>query len=92
MSDVPETVTADEAAAATAPRRGRPRPQETIQRDEQVLQALGAEGKTREDLVTTTGLTANQVYLSLWRLRKNGQAERSRDNGKHVWKATAPAA
>lgn len=89
MTDQPET--AAETTATTA-RRGRPRPQSTIDRDQQVLGALTADGKTREDLVTTTGLTKTQVYLSLYRLRTQGLVERSRDGGKHVWKQTAPAA
>lgn len=70
---------------ATAPRRGRPRPESTIQRDEQVAQALVAGGKTREDLATETGLTKSEIYLSLHRLRKAGRVERARDGGKHVW-------
>lgn len=73
----------------TAPRRGRPRPDSTIQRDEQVLAAIGTEGKTREDLATETGLTKSEVYLSLHRLRKQGKVERTRDGGKHVWAPTA---
>lgn len=79
-------------AEATAPRRGRPRPQSTIDRDQQVLQALADGGKTREDLVTATGLGKNQVYLSLYRLRVAGQVERTRDGGKHLWKSTVAAA
>lgn len=70
---------------ATAPRRGRPRPETTIQRDQQVLAALAQGGKTREDLATETGLTKSEVYLSLHRLRKAGNVERTRDGGKHVW-------
>lgn len=81
-----------EATETTAARRGRPRPQTTIDRDKQVLDALAGETKTREQLVEATGLTKNQVYLSLWRLRKDGLAERTRDGGKHVWAQTAPAA
>lgn len=80
------------APATEAPRRGRPRPDSTIQRDEQVLAAVGADGKTREDLATGTGLTKSEVYLSLHRLRKQGLIERTRDGGKHVWKQTAPNA
>lgn len=73
------------AEANAAPRRGRPRPESTIQRDEQVFQALVAGGKTREDLATETGLTKSEVYLSLHRLRNAGKVERTRDSGKHVW-------
>lgn len=77
------------ATETTTARRGRPRPEDTIARDQQVLEAL-AEPKSREDLVAATGLTANQVYLSLWRLRKEGKAQRDRQGAKHVWsKVTA---
>jgi uncharacterized membrane protein len=85
MTDQPET-------AATTSRRGRPRPQSTIDRDQQVLNELTGDGKTREDLVTATNLTKTQVYLSLYRLRAQELVERSRDGGKHVWKQTTPAA
>lgn len=79
-------------AAPAAPRRGRPRPETTIQRDEQVAQALVAGGKTREDLATETGLTKSEVYLSLHRLRKAGRVERTREGGKHVWAQVQAAA
>lgn len=79
-------------AAPAAPRRGRPRPDSTIQRDEQVAQALVAGGKTREDLATETGLTKSEVYLSLHRLRRAGRVERTRDGGKHVWTQVQAAA
>lgn len=83
------TPAVEAAQTPEAPRRGRPRPDSTIQRDEQVLTAVGADGKTREDLAAGTGLTKSEVYLSLHRLRKQGLVERTRDGGKHVWKQTA---
>jgi CRP-like cAMP-binding protein len=86
------TPAVESTQAPEAPRRGRPRPDTTIQRDEQVRTAIGAEGKTREDLATETGLTKSEVYLSLHRLRKQGLVERTRDGGKHVWKYATPAA
>ena len=80
--------TAPEAQAAGA-RRGRPRPLSTIERDRQVLAALADGGQTREQLVEKTELTKSQVYLSLWRLRKDGAIERTRDGGKHLWAVAA---
>lgn len=82
-----------EATPAETPTdgRGRPRPAETIARDEQVLAALtaaGAEGLTRPNLAAATELPGNQVYLSLYRLKRDGKAVR--DGG--AWKAVQPVA
>lgn|SRR5512139_554758 len=55
------------------PKRGRPRPQETIDRDNKILGLLHEHGKcTRYMLVDQTGLPQSQVYLSLSRLRRKG--------------------
>lgn len=58
------------------PKRGRPRPQETIDRDEQILNLLVESGKprTRNEIMQETGLTSVQVYLSLSRLRLEDRA------------------
>lgn len=57
------------------PKRGRPRPQETIDRDDLVLNLL-KEGKplTRNEIMHTLRLTSVQVYLSLSRLRARNDA------------------
>lgn len=73
------------APAAAETRRGRPRPEATIERDKVVLAAL-AVPMTRGQLVDATGLTPNQVYLSLYRLRVNGDIVRDRSGAAHVWK------
>lgn len=78
-----EAVTAEGAA-----RRGRPRPDVTIQRDQQVLNALDGP-KTRAQLIEATGLSKNQVYLSLYRLRKDGHVVRDRQGALHVWSRVA---
>lgn len=83
-------ITVTEAPTETA-RRGRPRPQETQDRDEKVLAAIH-EPTTREALVAATGFDSKLVYLSLYRLRRDGLVERRRENGVHVWAQTAPAA
>lgn len=57
------------------PKRGRPRPQETIERDALVHQLLIRQGRlTRNMIVEQTGLPESQVYLSLSRLRGEGKA------------------
>lgn len=76
---------------ATEPRRGRPRSQDTITRDEQVLAAFpeGDGTITRGQLAEATGLPENSVYLSLHRLKRDGRIQRERTNGAHVWKRAA---
>ncbi len=81
----PETPTPD------AGTRGRPRPDEVVQRDAAVLaalQAAGDAGLTRPKLAEATSLPGNQVYLSLYRLKRDGKADRAGGS----WKALAPAA
>lgn len=80
-------------AEDTTSRAGRPRPQETQDRDEQVFAAL--EGPmTKQQLVEKlVDLKASYVYLSLYRLRKASRVERTRgENGAHVWTRVEPAA
>lgn len=85
---VAEPAPTDAASQSTANGRGRPRPEETVQRDEAVYAALEQPG-TRADLVERTGLTQNQVYLSLWRLNRDKRVERTRDGANHMWSRTA---
>lgn len=73
----------------TAKRKGRPRPEDTIKRDEQVLKLIaesGDNGVTRTQLAETLELEGNTVYLSLFRLKQDGTIVRSRNGGDHVWK------
>jgi predicted Rossmann fold nucleotide-binding protein DprA/Smf involved in DNA uptake len=83
-----ETVTVTEPAAegdATSSRRGRPRDQSVIERDQRVLEALQpGESKTKSQIAADLGLEPNTVYLSLWRLHKNGQVEREQRNWKRA--------
>lgn len=69
-------------------RRGRPRPQDTIARDDQVLAAVPEDGTgvTRTQLAAATQLAPNAIYLSLYRLQRDKRIERARENGAHVWK------
>lgn len=72
-------------------RRGRPRSQETVERDERVLTVLRENGPTtKEQLVEALGMTPEKVYLSLWRLRKESKVERTSSSGtRHVWQVVA---
>ena len=78
-----ETAVADQPAESDAPeapsgRRGRPRDPGVIERDARVLDALPAgEAKTKAQLATELELDANIVYLSLWRLHKDGHITRN---------------
>lgn len=67
----------------TETKRGRPRPQDVVERDEAVMTAVkaSAEGSTKEELAESTGLEPSAVYLSLFRLRKDGRIERAEANG-----------
>lgn len=87
--EAPATVDMETAT----PTRGRPRPAETIERDEKVFAALH-EPRTLAQLAESTGLEKKQVYLSLYRLKRDRRAERSRNGGAHMWAkvgAEAPA-
>lgn len=77
------------AEAPTAPRRrGRPRSQETIERDARVLASLGEGPLTKEQLVEQLGLAPQLVYLSLWRLKRDNRVERTSDGvARHTWSA-----
>lgn len=59
-------------------RRGRPRDPSVQQRDERVFEALGSgEPKTKSQLSEELSLSPNTVYLSLWRLHREGRVARS---------------
>jgi hypothetical protein len=59
--------------------RGRPRPAETIRRDETILQLLrdNPDGRMRNDLAEMMNLNKSKTYLSLDRLRRQGLAEKT---------------
>jgi hypothetical protein len=79
----------DNAGAENTPRRGRPRPSVTLERDEQVFGELTSGGRTRTQLSEVIDATPGQIYLSLYRLRKTDRVEKVRENGKHVWRPIA---
>lgn len=75
----------DDSAAG---RRGRPRDPRAQERDDRVKTALGdGSVKTREQLATELGMEGNLVYLSLWRLRRAGEVEKTSGEGaKRAWR------
>jgi len=70
-------------------RRGRPRPEETIRRDERVLKILSAGPLSRntlwEKLNEAETVSASQVWLSLDRLRREGRVKLCQGIGQRVW-------
>jgi hypothetical protein len=75
-------------------RRGRPRPQTTIERDTKVLDlvsAAGEAGLSRPAIAEQLGEGSkpSEAYLSLYRLRKDGKVERKTVDSKQVWVAVA---
>jgi predicted transcriptional regulator len=72
--------------ADSKPRRGRPRPPESIERDETIHRLLSDTGPlTRNQIAEQTGFTHSLVYLALSRLRQAGRVKRCLDNGQTVW-------
>lgn len=85
VTETQETEAAASEEGATNGRRGRPRPQETLERDQRVYDHLGVAGpKTKKDLSTELGMTENAVYLSIYRLRRDGQIV-SAPGQRNVW-------
>ena len=73
--------------------RGRPRPAETIERDEKVLAFLEASrdengqpvAKTREEIAAGVGIEGKQAYLSIFRLKRDDKIVKA--DGGHRWAA-----
>lgn len=70
--------------------RGRPRPDFTKERDEQVFYALHVNGPTgRKQLAEMFNVNVNIIYMSLVRLRRVGRVEKIRDGKRHLWAVAA---
>jgi len=68
--------------------RGRPRPEVTIARDEEIFAFLTESGQAnRVSIAAAFGVNVNIVYLSLSRLRKDGRVRTVRDGKRHLWSA-----
>lgn len=66
---------------------GRPRPQTTIDRDEEIYRLLAGKPSTRNQLADTLSLAPSIVYLSLDRLRRAGRIRQCIQNGTITWTA-----
>jgi site-specific DNA-cytosine methylase len=73
--------------------KGRPRPNETVERDARVFDALATQGLTRAAIATQLDMAPNLVYLSLWRLARGDspRVEKVRHEGTLVWQRRAGA-
>jgi len=92
------TVHPDSPAATAEPKRGRgrPRPQETIDRDNRVYALLAgadpSDGISKESIASELGEKEQQVYSSLRQLTKEGRAETRYLKGSgYRWFALSPA-
>lgn len=77
-----DVVTEDQSVEQEKPRRGRPRSQETLARDEQVLKLLSdGQPRSRRQIADEIGVEEQSiVYLSLYRLRRDGRIQRVSDS------------
>lgn len=66
-------------------RRGRPRPAETIARDEQIFSLLAEGSSSRGQLARETGLSTDLVHLALRRLQRDGRVRQCLQGGVIVW-------
>jgi predicted transcriptional regulator len=75
---------------AQRPQRGRPRPAETIERDQRILALLrkNPKGMARNEIAEVMGLNKSRTYLSLDRLRRNGLARKVSPEGSQADKDT----
>jgi hypothetical protein len=95
----PSTEGGETPAEQTQGGRGRPRPDAVVARDQRVLEYLRAQvdetgayvGKSRDEVAQATGLPGNQVYLSFYRLKRDGLITKGGVGGAQKWAALAPA-
>ena len=70
MSEFEGGQTQEDGAVST--RRGRPRPQETMERDGKVKDLLADGPKTTQQLAESLGVANGIAYLSIYRLKRDG--------------------
>jgi DNA-binding CsgD family transcriptional regulator len=70
---------------APTPRRGRPRPANTIARDEEIYALLADGPRSRNSIATQLGLEKSLVYLALDRLRHTGRIRQCIQDSAIVW-------
>lgn len=71
--------------AVESNRRGRPRPETTLERDAQTRALLEEGPITKTGLAEKLGVKDSEAYLSLHRLQKQGVARRVRNGSAHTW-------
>lgn len=82
-TEVPEAVVvADDSVPAA--RRGRPRPDAVIQRDNTVFDAIIGP-MTRKQVAERVGIPESHAYLSLLRLRNDGRVRLERTGTGYAW-------
>jgi DNA-binding CsgD family transcriptional regulator len=69
----------------TAPRRGRPRPPETIARDEAIYRLIADGHATRAELAAQIGLDRSLVQQACKRLHKAGRIQRCPESESASW-------
>lgn len=69
----------------TAPRRGRPRPVETIERDDCIYDLLTEGALSRGQIAEQMELTTDLVALALRRLQREGRVQQCLQGGVIVW-------
>ena len=93
-TDVPGTPAQTETpeTAESGGRRGRPRSQEAMDRDQRVFDALGnGQQKTRNEIAEEVGFDGGLTYLSLYRLKHSGHVVRVSDGTtRRAWRQTTP--
>lgn len=68
-------------------RRGRPRPQETIQRDERLILILReVQDMTKYELADALQVSPSVVYLALRRLKADGRVQHRSIGKRHSWR------
>lgn len=75
-------------AAEDTRRRGRPRPQETLERDDRALASLREGAKTTEELAAALGVEKSIAYLSVYRLKRDGRIVPATE-GRNKWTVAA---
>lgn len=74
--------------APQAVRRGRPRSDATMARDEHIHQLLTDRSRSRGELAAATGLRPGLVHLALRRLLAAGRVRQCASCGTIVWSVT----
>lgn len=86
----PEAVEQTESGESS--RRGRPRSQEAMNRDEAVFSTLNDGAQlTRNEIAEKVGFTGGLTYLSLYRLQREGRVVRVADGTtRRAWRQATP--